>query len=123
MPPPQAIAVSLLALAIVACGSTQQSDATEAQRIVDRRAIGLSVGDFFDRYGPPSARLDALDGTLTFDWRGGEVGIRAGVRGIEDKICRLRITADKAGRITAATIMRDAQGQRRLTRCAQLIDG
>jgi hypothetical protein len=46
----------------------------------------------------------------------------AGVRGQEDKICRLTITTDKKGRIATAFIVRDAKGERRLSRCAELFD-
>ena len=105
-----------------AVASVAATTAKTARKIVNQRALGVAAGDFFQRYGPPRSRDEALDGTLNFDWEGGSVSMPAGPVGIEDKICRLKITADKSGRIVAAPIVRDAKGVRRLSRCEELFD-
>jgi len=66
---------------------------------VNAKALGVSAGDFFERYGRPMSRLEKSDGTLVFDWAGGSTRVAAGPNGPEEKICRLLITTDKNGRI------------------------
>ncbi|HUP09234.1 MAG TPA: hypothetical protein VMU47_18895 [Caldimonas sp.] len=89
---------------------------------MNAKLIGIPVGDFFERHGRPISRLERSDGTLAFDWAGGDTRVAAGPYGPEDKICRLLITADKNGRIVSAEIIRDAQGERSLSRCVELLD-
>ena len=122
-------AVKLPILAAVAactalggCESVLRVNSEDAQKIVDGKAVGVPAGDFFQRYGKPAIRREASDGTVSFEWEGGTVSVAAGVRGLEDKICRLHITTDKRGRIVTAPIIRDAKGERRLSRCAELFD-
>jgi len=111
-----------LAGALASCQTILHFNDEDAQLIVNRHAVGVSAGDFFQRYGKPASRVEAMDGTLTFLWEGGMVEMAAGVRGQEDKICRLQITTDKKGLIATAPIVRDAKGERRLSRCAELFD-
>jgi hypothetical protein len=111
-----------MATAVVGCQSILHFNDEDAQQIVDKHAVGVSAGDFFERYGKPRAREEHQDGTLEFIWDGGVVEMAAGVRGLEDKICSLRISTDKRGRIVSAPIVRDAKGERRLSRCAELFD-
>jgi hypothetical protein len=116
------IAVLMLATCLAGCNTILHINGEEAQQIVDKRAVGISAGDFFQRYGAPYTREEARDGSLSFNWEGGLAKIAAGPRGLEEKICRLHISADKNGRILAAPIIRDAQGEHRLSRCAELFD-
>ena len=111
-----------MAAALAGCQAILHFNDEDAQQIVNRRAVGVSAGDFFQRYGKPVSRIEAPDGTLSFQWEGGAVSMAPGVRGLEDKICRLQITTDKNGRIATAPIIRDAKGERRLSRCAELFD-
>ena len=96
--------------------------ADDTQQVVNSRTVGVSPGDFFQRYGPPVKRYETPEGIYVFDWEGGTQHMAAGVMGQEDKICRLRLTTDKNGRIATTEIVRDAQGERRLSRCAELFD-
>ncbi len=115
------IFLPLVALCLAGCGSLFHAIAGEdVQAIVDRRVVGASVGDFFQRYGGPLWRDEAHDGSLAFLWEAGFGNVAPGPRGPEEKICRLRISADKAGRIVAAPIVRDGQGERGFSRCAEL---
>lgn len=112
--------VPALLLVLAGCQNLLRSPGEDAQAIVDRRVLGLSAGEFFQRYGAPRRRDEASDGTLTFVWEGGLESMPAGVLGPEELICGLHITADRRGRIVAAPIVRDGKGQRRSSRCAEL---
>lgn len=115
------IFLPLVALCLAGCGSLLHATGGEAvQAIVDKHAVGASVGDVFQRYGGPLSREEAGDGSLAFLWEGRFGNTSPGPRGPEEKICRLRISADKAGRIVAAPIVRDGQGERGFSRCAEL---
>ena len=110
----------LLALALAGCMSVLRGE--DPQVVVNKYAVGVPVGDFFQRYGTPRVREEAPDGTLQFTWEGGRARVAAGPRGPEESLCRLRLTTDKAGRIVSAPIIRDGQGEKRLSRCAELFD-
>lgn len=114
--------LTCVALCLGGCNTILRVNGEDAQSIVDKRAVGVSVGDFFDRYGQPRAREESNDGTRHFIWEGGITRAPAGPNGIEESVCRLRVSSDKAGRITEAAIIRDAKGERRLSRCAELFD-
>ncbi|MDQ6679624.1 MAG: hypothetical protein M3Y67_01490 [Pseudomonadota bacterium] len=111
-----------LALALTGCGSVLRDNREDAQAVVDKRVVGMPVGDFIQRYGRPSKRVEANDGSLTVDWQAEPDGAVAGPRGLEDSICRLRLSASRAGRILAAPITQDGRGQRRLSLCAELFE-
>ncbi|MEP7057717.1 MAG: hypothetical protein ABI809_08095 [Caldimonas sp.] len=114
--------VSLIALGLAGCGAIARVNGEDAQAIVDKRVVGTQVGDFVQRYGGSHARDEGPDGTVHFTWEGGLTRVAAGPRGLEEMICMLRISANKAGRIVAAPIVRDGKGERRLSRCAELFD-
>jgi hypothetical protein len=115
------ISLPLVALCLAGCGSLLHAvEGQDVQAIVDKRLVGASVGDFFQRYGGPFSREEAPDGSLAFLWEAGFGNVAPGPRGPEEKICRLRLSADKAGRIVAAPILRDGQGERGFSRCAEL---
>ena len=116
------IYASCCALVLAGCGSVLHVNAEDAQALVTQRLVGTSVGDFFQRYGAPGPREEARDGTLRFTWEGGSRRVAAGPAGMEELLCQIRLTADKSGRIVTATILRDGQGERRQSRCAELID-
>jgi hypothetical protein len=109
------------AAALVACHFGLRG-ADESQQVVNSRTVGVSSGDFFQRYGRPVKRYETPEGIYVFEWEGGTEHMAAGVIGQEDKVCRLRLTTDKSGRIETAEILRDAKGERRLSRCAELFD-
>lgn len=114
------ILVPLLTLALTACGTVLHVNGEDAQGLVDQRVLGMSVGDFFDRYGAPRTRAEAPDGTRSFGWESGFANVAAGPQGAEERSCVLQLTSAKNGRITAAKITSDAPGERHLSRCADL---
>ena len=104
-----------------ACGTFSRGGVDGAQAEVDKRYLGTPVGDFFERYGAPLSRDESRDGIRSFVWEGGATRMPAGVRGLEEVVCRVRLTSDKAGRIVSATILRDATGEKRYSRCLELL--
>jgi hypothetical protein len=115
--------IALLALSLGGCGSIFGRDpAKDTHAILDKRIVGMSVGDFFERYGAPLSRDEGRDGSLGFVWEGGLTKISAGPTGPEALICRLRLGTGKDGRISAVVVLRDGEGLRRLSRCVELID-
>jgi len=91
----------------------------ETAAIVSNRALGMPVGEFFDRYGRPEQRAELSDGGLEFIWVS-SVTATQGRADVDDQICSLRLTADKRGRISSATVMYDGQGKTRMSRCAEI---
>ena len=112
----------LLALCLAGCQMLFRNPGEDAQPIISQRLIGTPVGDFFQRHGAPAVREEARDRTLDFKWEGGRTSVASGPRGPEELLCVLHISADRNGRIVAVTIIRDGQGQRRLSRCLELLD-
>ena len=120
-----AVKILLLSLALSAlagCSVPSALKGEDPQVIVNQRVIGMSIGDFFERYGRVPVREESRDGSMVFNWEGGRAKIPAGPRGPEESLCRLRLAVDKGGRIVSAPIMRDGQGERRLSRCVELFD-
>lgn len=115
------IILFLFALCVSSCSTIFSGNGEDPQAVVDKRVIGMSVGDFFQRYGAPTSRDESRDGTLGFNWESSlTTKAAAGPIGLEGLVCRLRVSADRSGRIVAAPILRDGKGQRRLSRCAEL---
>ena len=112
----------LLVLPLAGCMSILRVNSEDPQVIVDKRVVGTQVGDFFQRYGPVRVREESSDGSMQFTWEGGRNHVPAGPRGPEESLCRLRVSTDKAGRILSAPIIRDGQGEKRLSRCVELFD-
>ena len=110
----------LLALCVTGCGTILHVNGEDAQALVNQRVVGMSIGDFFDKYGAPSARAEADDGTRRFDWQSSFANVPAGPTGTEERSCELRLTSAKNGRIVSAMITSDAPGKRRLSRCAEI---
>ena len=110
----------LAAFGLAGCGSMSRSTTDEAQLVVNRKLTGMPVGDFIERYGPPRVREEALDGTLSFNWQSGVGTVAPGPLGLDERVCALRVTADKAGRIVAAQIRTDSVGRASLSRCSEV---
>lgn len=114
----RAALVAALALgALSGCGIFKDNEQTVA--VINARALGMPVGEFFDRYGRPEQRREFADNTLQFVW----VSARASPTGfaeVDDHICSLRISADARGRISGFEVMYDGQGKNRLSRCAEI---
>ena len=76
----------LLVLPLVGCMSILRVNSEDPQMNVDKRVVGMQVGDFFERYGAPRVREEAPDGTLQFNWEGGRNKMAAGPRGLREPV-------------------------------------
>lgn len=118
------VRIICLALLLAGCGTIVHINGEEAQEQIDQRFIGMRIGDFFDRYGPPISRAEANDGSRAFIWEDAPERTPAGPEHIEESICRLRIVTDPQGRIASVPIIHDAKGRRHLSLCLErLTDG
>jgi hypothetical protein len=92
----------------------------EAMANINQRALGKPIGEFFDRYGRATARTEISDSTAIYNWIS-DVGMtRPGPEGQDERICKLRLTVDKAGKINDVQILYDAQGIKSRSRCAEI---
>ena len=72
------------------------------------------------RAGSASIRRENLDGSTEFDWESKSGYAAPGPAGLDERICRLHLTADPKGRITAADVVLDAQGKVIVSRCREI---
>jgi hypothetical protein len=114
------LVIVLLVLALAACGSIFHFSGEDPQAVIDKRLVGMSIGDFVQRYGAPLTRNEGPDRSLAITWESAAPKIPAGPRGTEESICSLRVSTDPNGRIVAAPIMRDGRGERLLSLCAEI---
>jgi hypothetical protein len=92
----------------------------EAAAIINQRVLGKPVGDFFDRYGRATARTEVADNTAIYNWIS-DVGMtRPGPEGQDERVCKLRLTVDKAGKVSDVQILYDAQGVTSRSRCGEI---
>ena len=116
----RAVAAASLLAALAACGIFKSND--EVTTIVSKRLIGMPVGEFLDRYGPPRTRSERLDGTMEYDWISSVpyVAPGPGVEGLNDRVCKLDFTADRRGRIDTVVVRFDAPGLKSTSRCGEI---
>jgi hypothetical protein len=114
---------SLAAACVLACALLSGCEIfkknEETTLIVGNRALGMPVGEFFDRYGRPEQRQELPDGGLQFIWVSSVMQTQ-GAADVDNQVCSMRVTANKVGRITAVQVMYDGQGKTRLSRCAEI---
>ena len=112
-------AIAALLLAVAGCNVFKNNDETQA--VVSQRAVGMQVGDFFDRYGRPKVREPQADGSFEYLWLSviGETPNR-GWDGLDDKICTLRLIVAKDGKILTALVLKDTPGRSSMSRCVEI---
>jgi hypothetical protein len=112
-----AAAAALLA-ALGGCEMFKHNE--EALAVVTARVIGMPAGDFFDRYGRASVRREIADGGSVYDWMS-DLGFAApGPERDDDHVCKMRLTADKRGRISEVGIQFDGPGLKSTSRCRDI---
>ena len=118
--PLRPIAAASLLAALAACGLFKND--SEVQAIVNKRLIGMPVGEVLDRYGPPRTRSERPDGTMEYDWISPVPFVRPGpgVEGLNDRVCKLDFTADRRGRIDSVVVRFDAPGLKSTSRCGEI---
>lgn len=103
------------------CGAFFRINAEEdPQAAVNRRVLGLRLGEFTERYGAPSRREESAEGILGFQWSSPGRYVAPGPVGPEEQFCRLRLVTDRSGRIATATIQRDGRGERHQSQCVEI---
>ncbi len=116
--PGQCLAAASLLFALGGCELLKHNE--EALAIINARVIGMPAGDFFDRYGRARSRSEIGDGAISYDWESSVGYAPAGPEGLDDRVCELRLTADKRGRISAVQVRYDAQGTKSTSRCGEI---
>ena len=111
------VAAALL-IAVGGCELFKHNE--EAQAIVNQRVLGKPVGEFFDRYGRATARTEVGDNTAIYNWISDRGTTRPGPEGQDERVCRLRLTVDKAGKVSDVQILYDAQGVKSRSRCGEI---
>ncbi len=94
-----------------------------ATSVINRRAVGMPAGEFFDRFGRPGKRVEASDGSTAYDWVSSVPEAPPGPEGRDDRLCRLKVSVDPRGRISAVEILYDAPGLKSTSRCSELFAG
>jgi hypothetical protein len=117
-------ASAVLALYSVAACSDLQNDLfkkdEETQAIVNRRVIGMAVGDFFDTFGTAWSRAEQPDGSISYIWKSRTGPVPNGFAPLDDAVCTLRFVADKRGKIATVEVVLDDPGQTTSSRCGAL---
>ena len=116
--PLRALAAASLLAALAACGVFKGNEQVLA--IVNKRLIGMPVGEFFDRYGTPRTRSEKPDGAMEYDWISPVPYARPGPEGLDDHVCKLVLTSDPRGRINGVVVRYDAPGLKSASRCGEI---
>ena len=112
------LAAAALLIAVGGCELFKHNQ--EATAIINNRVLGKPVGEFFDRYGRAKARTEIGDNTAVYNWIS-DVGMtRPGPEGQDERVCKLRLTVDKAGKVSDVQILYDAQGIKSASRCGEI---
>ena len=114
----RSLAAAALVVAVGGCGLFKHDE--EASAIVNSRALGKPVGEFLDRYGRATSRTEVGDNTAIYNWMSDRGMTRPGPEGQDERVCRLRLTVDKAGKISDVQILYDAQGTKGPSRCGEI---
>jgi hypothetical protein len=114
----RAVAAVALLAALAGCELFKHNQ--DAQLIINARVVGMPAGDFFDRYGRPRSRSEIAEGGMTYDWISSVPYARPGPEGLDERVCKLRLTADARGRISTVQIQYDAQGVKSTSRCGEI---
>ena len=104
----RALAAAALLVAVGGCELFKDNE--EVQATVNRRVLGKPVGEFFDRYGRATASTEIGNSTAIYNWISDRGMTRPGPEGQDERVCKLRLTVDKTGKISDVQILYDAQG-------------
>jgi hypothetical protein len=111
------VAVSIL-VALGGCGLLKTSE--DVLAVINNRALGMPVGEFFDRYGAAKSRFPLSDGTTDYEWYSGVAYAKAGPADPAEQVCRLRLSADPRGRIRRVDVLYDPPGLHSTSRCTEI---
>lgn len=109
---------AVLAFSLPGCELIKRNE--DAQATLNQRVIGMSSGDFFDRYGKATSRSPNADGSIDYRWESAVGFARAGPDGLDERVCRLRLVADRRGRMGSVEIEYDPPGFTTTSRCREI---
>ena len=112
------LAAAALLIAVGGCELFKHNQ--EATAIINNRVLGKPVGEFFDRYGRATASTEIGNSTSIYNWVSDRGMTRPGPEGQDERICKLRLTVDKTGKISDVQILYDAQGTKSASRCGEI---
>lgn len=116
--PAAALAAVCLLAALAGCGTFKNNE--ESQAVVSKRIVGMPAGDFFQEFGRARSRSPQPDGSALYTWESAMGPAPAGPQGPDERICRLRVMADKRGRIESVSVQFDDPGRVSTSRCSEL---
>ena len=111
-------AAAALLIALTGCSVFKSNE--EAQAIINERVVGMPAGDFFQRYGTWKKRSERANGAADYNWESAVGYAPSGPLGQDDRICRLHIAVNRAGRIESAVIANDNPGSVSTSRCGEM---
>ena len=114
----RAFAAVTLVVALGGCGLFKTNEDVAA--VVNKRAVGTPVGDFFDRYGRAALRNPLGDGTIEYVWLSSVGFQKSGPEELAEHVCKLHLTADQRGRISSVEVLYDAPGFTGTSRCREI---
>ena len=117
---PLAPLAAALVCAAAAAGCSVFKSNDEAQAIVNARVVGMPAGDFFQTYGRWRTRSELPGGGISYAWESSVGAAPAGVNGLDERVCKMRLIANPAGRIETAAIEFDNPGRVSTSRCAEM---
>ena len=115
---PCALAAAAILVGLGGCELLKHND--EVLSTINKRVIGMPAGAFFDRYGRPNVRGEMPDGGTAYEWISSVGYAVPGPEGLDDRLCKLRLTADREGRISAVIVQYDGIGQKSTSRCGEI---
>ena len=118
LPSPVALAAWLAVVALAGCGTFKNNE--ESQAVASKRLVGTPVGNFFDEFGRYRSRSEQPDGSVIYNWESAMGPAPPGPHGPDERICRMRVFADKRGRIESVSILLDDPGRVSTSRCREL---
>ncbi len=114
----RALCAAIVVAALPGCELMKRDE--EATTVINRRAIGMPAGEFFDRFGRPGPKRDQGDGSAEYDWTSSVPYSRPGPAGLDERICRLKVSVDNRGKVSAVQILFDAPGVKSTSRCSEI---
>jgi hypothetical protein len=112
-------AAAALVLGLAGCEVFKRNEETVGT--VNQRVVGMAAGDFFERYGRPRWRAETADGGAEYLWESPTGPVGPGFfANTDERICRMRLSADRRGRIATVVIQYDGPGRTGTSRCREI---
>ncbi len=118
MKPMHALCAAIAFASLSGCELLKKNE--EVASTINGRAVGMPAGAFFDRFGRPGAKREQDDGSAEYVWTSSVPFAKSGPDGLDERICKLRVSVDIKGRVSGVQILVDAQGLKSTSRCAEI---